>query len=304
MNFADRPPSTEWVALFYQGKPFAEVWFKPEGQPLALAIRIPRDSFHLPGIGPRLTVGNLLRGVGVRAEEVDAWGDEDASPSGPNGPGPALGQPLTPPPSEMTYLVLHVRLKPPAPPPAPAGGDEPAIPEATWQFLEARWNAILSIEASVESLRMSVEGLRAEMDTASRRTLQLDVKVNALSADVAMWNKAKGRIHFAVPKLREFVHRATWATGTAERKALAEVFEKHIQPRVPLPQANELLTRFEGLLKDRQTLHSQGMAAYQECKGILTECQGALRTLEANASASASRKKGGLGGSKGKGHRG
>jgi hypothetical protein len=137
------------------------------------------------------------------------------------------------------------------------------------------------LEAGVDNLRISMEGLRAEMDAAARKTLPLDVKVNALSADVAQWTKAKGRLHYAAPKAREFIHRATWATGTPERKKLTEFVESHIQPRVPFPRVEEVLAQFEGLLKDRQTLYGQGMAAYQECKSLVAECQAALRTYRA-----------------------
>ena len=40
---------------------FAEVWFKPEGEPLALTFRIPQESFHIPGMGQLLTADNLLK---------------------------------------------------------------------------------------------------------------------------------------------------------------------------------------------------------------------------------------------------
>ena len=51
MKFSEQPPSKQWAALKYRGEKFAEVWFKPEGQPLVLAFRIPRGSFQIPGIG-------------------------------------------------------------------------------------------------------------------------------------------------------------------------------------------------------------------------------------------------------------
>jgi hypothetical protein len=121
--------------------------------------------------------------------------------------------------------------------------------------------------------------------------LPLGVKVHATSADQVQWKNAKTRIHYAVPKVREFIHRATWATGTPERKKLAELFEKHIQPRIPFPGLDDVMAQFEGLLKDRQTLHAQGMTTSQECKRITADCQAALRTLQSNAAVNGSRKK-------------
>jgi hypothetical protein len=129
------------------------------------------------------------------------------------------------------------------------------------------------------------------MEAASSQSLPLGVKIHALSADMVLWNRAKSRVRYAVPKAREFIHRSTWATGTPERKKLAELFEKHIQPRIPFPQVEDVMHQFEGLLKDRQTLHAQGMSVYQECKRISADCQGILRTLQSNAAANASRKK-------------
>ena len=79
MNFSEQPPSKQWVALKYRGEIIAEVWFKPEGEPFALTFRIPQKSFQLPGMGQRLTTENLLKAVGLAAEDVESWRHEDAS---------------------------------------------------------------------------------------------------------------------------------------------------------------------------------------------------------------------------------
>lgn len=290
MNFSEKPPSTDWSALVYRGQEFAEVWFKPEGNPFALTVRIPPTSFQIPGLGQRLTMENMLKAVGVTIEEVESWrvGDELRFATGESGFD--LKRPLSPPPQDVPYLNLHVSLKQPQAV-APNDGRVPEVNEATWLFLEDRWNLILGLEASIENLRISMEGLRSEMEGAARKTLPLDVKVNAVSSDTVQWDRAKSRIRFAVPKLREFVHRATWAMGAAERKKLADLYDNHVKPRIPAPQIEELMAQFEGLLKERQALYAQGTTASQDCKRILAECQSALRLLENNAAANARRKK-------------
>lgn len=268
----------------FRGEQFAEVWFKPEGRPFALTFRIPPKSFQIPDMSQRLTMGNLLKGVGIAPEEVASWHDEDGQQSGTNESDPELGRPLSPPAPDAAHLILHVSLKPPQ----AAGhheGDGPEIDEATWQFLEERWKLILGLEASLDHLRISMEGLRSEMEAATRKTLPLDVKAHAISGDVVQWDKAKNRIRFAVPKMNEFIHRSVWATGTPERKKLGELFEKHVEPRVPFPQVAEVMVQVDGLLKDRQTLYAQGTAVSQECKRLSAECQAALRALENNANA-------------------
>jgi hypothetical protein len=278
--------------LRYGGETIAEVWFKPEGEPFTLAFRIPRESFQIPGLGQRLTAENLLKAVGIATGEVGSWRHEGTSRAGRDGSDPELRHPLPPPPQDATHLNLYVILKPPTLAADPGESREPEIPEAKWQDLEARWNAILGLEASVETLRISMEALRAEMEGSLRRTLASEEKVHALSADVAQWNKAKSRVHYALPKVREFIHRSTWATGTPERKRLEELFKNHIRPRIPFPQMDQVVEELEGLLKDRQVLSAQGVGLYQECKSISADVQGALRTLQSNAAANATKKRG------------
>ncbi len=280
MNFSEQPPSKQWAALKYRGEQFAEVWFKPEGEPFALTFRIPQRSFQIPGMAQRLTAENLLKAVGIATQEVESWRHEGASHSGMNGSHSKLRHPL-PPPQDITHLNLYVTLKPPPvkavdyrleaegkqPPSlqstayglrpaavAPTESCEPEVPEVKWQELEARWNAILGLEASVDTLRISMEALRAEM--------------------------------------RELIHRSTWAMGTPERKKLEGLFKSHIRPRVPFPQLDKVMEQLDYLLKDRQVLSGHGVTVYQECKSILVDIQGALRILQSNAVANANRKRG------------
>src|SRR5262245_58028921 len=177
-------------------------------------------------MGPLLTADNLLKAVGLTAEQVVSCRHEDACDAD-------LSQPLPPPPEGAKHLSLHVRLK--APQPATEEGDEPEIPETKWQDLESRWTAILGLEASIDTLRISMESLRAELESSSSRMLTPDEKVHALNADVAQWSKAKGRATYSLPKLRDFIHRATWAAGAPERKELEQSLETHVKPRVPFP---------------------------------------------------------------------
>jgi hypothetical protein len=291
VNFAEQPPSKQWAALKYRGEKFAEVWFKPEGQPFALTFRIPPSSFHLPGLSQRLTVENLLKAVGLAIEEVESWRHEGASPSGSDEASGEPGQPLPPPADDVDHLNVHVKLKAPPLPAVPGESDEPAISEGKWQELEARWKAVLELEASLDTLRISMETLRAEMESSSRKTLTSDEKVNALNADVAQWTKAKNRLVYAVPKAREFIHRATWATAAPERKKLEELFKNEVKLRLPFPEADKILEQLENLFKDRQVLAGHGTSIYQECKGISADVQATLRTLHSNAASNATKKK-------------
>src|SRR5262245_66009071 len=97
-----------------------------------------------------------------------------------------------------------------------------------------------------------MDGQRAELEAAFKKPLTVEEKIHALQADVAQWGKAKNRIHFALPKVREFIHRATWALGLPERKRLEELFKSHIEPRVPFPEMDDVREQLEHLQKDRQ----------------------------------------------------
>jgi hypothetical protein len=267
----------------YRGEKFAQVWFKPEGEPLALTFRILREGFELSDMGQRLTLENLLKAVAIPVEAVESWRRGDVIHSGMDGSNPDFRSPVAPPPQDLTHVEIHVRLKP------------QQISSAKWQDLEARWKAIVGLEASIETLRISMEGLRAEMEAASKRTLKAEEKLHALRADVAQWTKAKSRVHHALPKVREFIHRSVWALGAPERKKLEEVYKNHIRPHIPHPEIAGVLEQLENMLKDRQVLSAHGVAVNQECKNIAAEVQGALRTLQSNAAASAMRKKGATG---------
>jgi hypothetical protein len=166
---------------------------------------------------------------------------------------------------------------------------------ARWQELEPRWKAILALEGTIDTLRISMEAIRSEMDASFRRMLTADEKVNALANDVVQWNKEKSRIHYALPKAKEFIHRATWAKGIPERKRLEEFFKNPIGAHIPLPEVDQALEEIEILRKERQVLSNQGATVQQECRSIVGDVQAALRRLQVNAAARPAKKRGATG---------
>jgi hypothetical protein len=272
------PPSNHWAAVKHRGETLAEVWFKPDGQPWALTIRIPASSFTLPGLAPLLTPQNLLRSVGIAATEVAACSCDGTA-------GTDLYAAIPAPSRDVAHVTLTLQLRPPAAP------GESLFTEAQWQDLQARWNNILIQEASLETLRITVEGVRSELEGLGRQQLAGIDKFHASNLDVAMWTKAKARVVFAVPKAREFIHRSTWATGSPERKKLEELFKTHIPQRISSPELADAMGQLDFLHKERQVLAAQGNAVLQDCKSIAAEVQGALRTLQRNAATNASKRK-------------
>jgi hypothetical protein len=174
-------------------------------------------------------------------------------------------------------------------------GGETEGASAKWQEIEPRWKAILALEGAIDTLRINMEAIRTEMEASFRRMLTADEKLNAVSIDVVQWNKAKSRIHYALPKANEFIHRAIWAKGTPERKRLDEFFKNPLGPHIPVPEVDQVLEEMEILRKDRQILSQQGATVSQDCKGIVADVQGALRRLQINAAARPAKKRGATG---------
>jgi uncharacterized protein YoxC len=185
--------------------------------------------------------------------------------------------------------------KPPSEADAQNERAEQDIAAAKWQDLETRWKAILGLEATVDTQRASMESLRTEMEASLRRTLSTEEKLNALQGDVVQWNKAKSRIHYAVPKANEFIHHAVWMKGTPERKKLDEFFKNAVGVQTPLPEMDKVLEELEVWRKDLQVLSTRGATVYQEGKGIVADVQGSLRRLQSNAAARPARKRGATG---------
>jgi len=169
--------------------------------------------------------------------------------------------------------------------------ERPDTGSAKWQELEARWKAILGQEATLDTSRISMEGAKAEMEGLFKKALTAEEKLHALTSDVAAWNKAKSRVHYALPKAREFIHRATWAKGTPERKRLDELFKESTGASLSSSEMDKVMEELEVVRKDLQILTGQGVTVYQECKGISADIQGALTRLHGNASARAAKKR-------------
>jgi hypothetical protein len=335
MDFSELPASKQWATLKYKGEKFAEVWFKPQGEPFGLTFRVPRESFQIPGMDQGLTTGNLLRAVGIPIEDIDCWRHGEVLHEGMHGSNPEFNQPFAAPPKDVADLSIHVTLKPLLQVGEPAETDALPAEEASasedstpadgaaasegntaaagsgpvevdaaanagaaagdspvrWEDLESRWRTIVGVEAAIDNLRLMVEGMQAQMETAANRPLTTDEKLHATKADLASWARVKARVPFVLPKVREFIHRATWATGTPERKKIEDLFKDESPPEMPFPRLVKLSDQLENLLKDRQVLSAHGVNVQQECKTVANEVLSTLRQLQSNAAANADRKR-------------
>jgi hypothetical protein len=298
VGFWEQPPAKQGVALKYRGERFAEVAFNPDDGRFLLTFRIPRESFAIPGLDRQLTIGALLKAVGLATAEVESWCLGDQGHDAMNGSSPEFQTVLALPPQGVVHLDIELLLKPPAQAPAETAinlvetqSSPSEVPAGMWEDLQARWRTILGLETSIETLRLSMESLRVEIEGSLKKSLTMEEKLNALRADLTHWTKEKKRALDCLPKVKDFLHRSVWAAGTPERKRLEALYEDHLEPRVPFPRMGEVLKELEALQKARQVLAAHGQTVYLESKAIVTGVHNALRTLQTNATANGQRKR-------------
>jgi hypothetical protein len=275
--FADLRPSTSWAALKYKGTAIAEAWFKPDGEPSGLIFRIPHESLQ----AHTLTTERLLNAVAIEPDDVEAWRLEGASDAVDFSHD--VSAPLPPPSDDRGHLLIHVRLKSTD---VAESRDERERQERL-QDLEVRWKVLVGLESTIESMRLRMEGTRAEMEATAKRPLAAEEKLHALQADVVQLNREKNRIHYALPKAKEFIHRATWMLGAPDRKQLEESYTKFIESPATNPEPRHL----EIMIKERNLFITQGNTVLQECRSVIAGVQAAIRTLQTNAMAQARKKK-------------
>jgi hypothetical protein len=136
-----------------------------------------------------------------------------------------------------------------------------------------------------------MESMRSQLEGAFKQQLGVEDRMHALQADVQEWTKSKSRVHYALPRVREFIHRANLVQADPERKRLEVLYENHIEPRAPFPRMDHELSQMEHMIKDRQGLLAQGNSTSQDARGILAEIQRTLGTLQRNAANNARRKR-------------
>jgi len=95
----------------------------------------------------------------------------------------------------------------------------PGLSLKEWQDRELHWKIILGLEAAVDTMRIEMEALQIENGSLADEDIDDRRKDHALRADIARWNKAKHRVLFQLPKLKEFIHRAVWALSSPRKEA-------------------------------------------------------------------------------------
>jgi hypothetical protein len=148
-----------------------------------------------------------------------------------------------------------------------------------WQELEARWKAVLHLEITIDNLRISSKDLLAKMAVLLQRTLPAEEKANYPAADLVQWIKAQTRVHFTLPKLKDFIRRATCATDTPQRTRFHEFFESADGFSTSAREMDHILEELEGMRKRLEVLSTRGWTVCSEGQSVSADLQGALKRL-------------------------
>ena len=226
----------------------------------------------------------------------------DVSHAGMNGFNPELGYPLPPPPPDVTHLEIYVRLKPPSQAVARNESGEDEAPSAKWDSLEARWKAILGLEATMDSFRISMESLLAEMEASLKKTLTMEEKLHAPRPRT--WRSgARPKTAFIMPCRRceslSIVPTGRWAPpkGNGWRNSTRTTFNLIL----PFSQMDNVMEQLEYLQKDRRTptirARRDGLSSNAKFR---RECPGGLEDTAEPGRCECPRKRKGATGPKGK----
>ena len=147
---------------------------------------------------------------------------------------------------------------------------------ATWDQLEARWNAVLGLETTIDTFRTRLNGISGEMEVSLRRVLTTEEKPQASAADLSQWTTAKSRVNLILPKARHFIQRAAWTKGTSERQRLDAFFKNADGLSTPVREMDQVLEELELLLENLKLSDSAGLVGIQRMQIGLGRCSGSL----------------------------
>jgi hypothetical protein len=151
---------------------------------------------------------------------------------------------------------------------------------AKWRELEARWRAILGLEANIEALRIRLKGFWEEMEATFKSALPVCERRHASGVALSQWTKAKSRVQDALPKAKDFVQRATWVRSTPERRRLGELFKNADGVILPASSLDQTLNELERMRGGLQHLLACGWAVSSECKSVAFVFAEAMKRME------------------------
>ena len=282
MDFSKRAPSTKWTTLTYEGAVVAQVWFKPEGNPVGLQFLMPTRAFQLPDLENHLTMANLLKTVQIELKEIQSWTCSGIVHEGMNGTNPDFNKRIGPSSNSSDPVPIDVLLN---------SGHASEITPEQWNDLASRWDKIALLESEISRIRTEAERLCAKLDSLWNTTLTLEDKY-ASRLDIAKWEEAKKRIPHLRPELIGFLK--SWnsiAAASIETKSRFVELIKTRNSSFSQMEMSNALNELESIRKNRQVWISRGNDLCNLAQGVMSRAQVVLGQLKSSAKANFARKK-------------
>jgi hypothetical protein len=282
IDFALRPPSTEWEAANLTDGASTPIWLwvKPAHAPLGIVARVPFAT--LQTLPEAVSVRSLIAAAGLDIRQVASWIVHGVPYLCAAGTNPYLDLPLRPAvPGGDVEVLLHMlpqwHLPQPSIPPivAPqpiASAVAPSIPrrpggeraEALFAAIDADWQSILQIERLSQALRKQVGALHVRLQSLNR-DLNTDEHRAADNQDRKDWQDARRFLRESAANLSRFMreHDIGITSNAGSRSRFETFYEQHVVPKKPFEGLSVIQQEFESYRKTVQSL----MLAMQSALG-------------------------------------
>ncbi|HLJ10057.1 MAG TPA: hypothetical protein VKU82_02650 [Planctomycetaceae bacterium] len=268
MQFAARPPSSNWEPIPITGEPhsFLWAWFKPPLAPQGLMVRIPDETFHDYGRRQPLTIRSVLASLGIDARLVMAWSIYGATYDAQNGANPALDYPIPEPGAGVDSTISIFVGSIPSVVPA-AAGFAPIAQEgagtSNFSRMESDWNASLQIEVQLAGAAKQLNATLMRINSLNR-DLSSEERRWADQQDQREWHEARRWLRDAAARLARFLkdHHIGVTSTIGKRGSFEAVYQQYVVPRRRFEGMEHTERELEAYRKTMQTLLNNMSAAH------------------------------------------
>ncbi|MBT4864352.1 MAG: hypothetical protein HON53_04415 [Planctomycetaceae bacterium] len=250
-EFAARPASQTWEQVAFADAPqsFLWVWFKPQGVPQGLVLRLPDEAWQ----AGQWTMRRLLQPTGIDPQFVSMWQLFGATYDSMQGTSPLLDQPIpVPPPGTDPSIFVYVNVPQvnvtqanPMQYAAPAPTEGGATATETLERIDADWNSILESETEIKSLRKQIIDTSRRLKTLNR-DLSTDERGVADSTDTRDWLEARRALRDANLRMSVCLKEVDMGdvSSAGQRSYFENIHQQFALPRIPFDNMQQAQVSF------------------------------------------------------------
>jgi hypothetical protein len=247
VEFAARPASQTWEQVAFADAPqsFLWVWFKPQGVPHGLVLRLPDEAWQ----AGQWTMRRLLQPTDIEPQSVSMWQLFGATYDSMQGTSPLLNQPIPPPPpgtDPSIFVYVNVPQVDPmqyaALPPTTEGACNAS---ETFERIDADWNAIMESETEIKSLRKQIIDTSRRLKTINR-DLSTDERGVADSTDTRDWLEARRALRDANLRMSVCLKEVDMGdvSSAGQRSYFENIYQQFVVPRMPFENMQQAQVSF------------------------------------------------------------